>query len=235
MDVVRYLNDHSFTVLFSGGKDSTAALLWVYDYIKHDDWDILHIIVTGNTHPLSVEYVKYVAAELGVLDKLRIVQREINFFDKVREWGPPLIGISRWCLHQFKLKLIKRYARKIQVLGIRNSDSSIRMKLKPIDWSYLTKSITVHPIISWSDEEVYNYIRDHGLDLNPCYDLCGHSGNCMFCPYHDKKAIILTLQDPYWRSKILSALKEGRGPISKEIYRKWIKLSKIQTLERWYG
>jgi len=40
-DPREFLANREFTVLWSGGKDSTAALLWVLDNVPHDNWDIL--------------------------------------------------------------------------------------------------------------------------------------------------------------------------------------------------
>jgi len=57
INVKEFLNRKFFTVLFSGGKDSTAALLWVLDHINHSNWNILYVEVTGNTHPLCTRYV----------------------------------------------------------------------------------------------------------------------------------------------------------------------------------
>ncbi|RLE90745.1 MAG: hypothetical protein DRN04_14415 [Thermoprotei archaeon] len=57
-EATKLLNSTKFTVLFSGGKDSLAVLLWVLDNISHDNWNILYIEVTGNTHYLCSEYVK---------------------------------------------------------------------------------------------------------------------------------------------------------------------------------
>ena len=65
----RILNKHRFTVLWSGGKDSTAALLWVLDHVKHDNWNILYVEITGNTHRLCTEYVLKTARGLDVEDK----------------------------------------------------------------------------------------------------------------------------------------------------------------------
>jgi len=182
---------------------------------------------------MSTEYVKSIVKELGLVNKLIIGQRDdLDFFDCLGRWGVPLIGKYRWCMHQFKLKVIKRCARKIQVTGIRNSDSHIRAKIKEIDFFRVTKSISVNPIISFRREDVIAYIRKHGVEINPCYEIYGHSGNCMFCPYHSKKQIILTLQDPTWREKILQSLVKVKGKISRKIAQKWIKWSKQTTLTK---
>ena len=77
LDPREFLKDREFTVLWSGGKDSTATLLWVLDNVKHDNWDVLYIEVTGNTHPLCTQYVVDTAKQLGIYNKLKIA---IPFF-----------------------------------------------------------------------------------------------------------------------------------------------------------
>ena len=228
MDVRRFLNEREFTVAWSGGKDSTACLLWVLDNVGHDDWDILYVEVTGNTHPLCTRYVMDVVKRLGVRSKLRVVRREdLDFFDALRRWGVPVLGKYRWCFYQFKLKLFKRFGRLTQVSGMRRGDSWRRRKVKPIEWFRMVGGVVVSPILGWGREDVFRVMREHGVEPNPCYSLYGHSGNCMFCPYHDRVAIAKTLRDPEWGGKIISVLR-GLGPkgsISREVRRKWLKLS----------
>jgi len=229
-EAVEYLNRHTFTVLYSGGKDSTATLLWVLDNVMHDRWNILYVEVTGNTARECTEYVKYISKILGVEDKLIIAKREVDFFDYLKRCGSPLLSKYRWCYWQFKWRLFKRYALPINVTGMKKRDSWRRRKVKEIDTLYMDGVTAVNPIVAWSNNKVLEYIRDHGIPLNPCYEKYGHSGNCMFCPNHSKHQIILTMQDPYWRRKILNALKYGRGYISRRVYNKWMEYSRIKTL-----
>jgi len=228
LDPRELLANREFTVLWSGGKDSTATLLWVLDNVPHDNWDILYIEVTGNTHPLCTQYVVDTAKQLGIYNKLKIARREdLDFYEALKRWGAPIVGKMRWCLHQFKLKMIERYAKNIQVSGVRRGDSRVRRNIASVDYFKLTGSITVNVLADWSKKQVLNYLRTHGVEQNPCYRLYGHSGNCMFCCYHDKPSIIRTLQDPYWREKILDALSHaGKGKISAEVRDRWLKLSK---------
>ncbi len=233
-NIAEFLNERRFTVLFSGGKDSLATLLWVLNNVQHNDWNILYIEVTGNTHPLCIEYVKNTCRSLGVYNKLVIAKRnDLDFFECLRRWGVPIIGKYRWCMYQFKLKLMKAYSHLTVVTGVRRSDSHIRRKILPIGFFKITKNVSVNPIYNWNKKQVLAYIRKHGLELNPCYKIYGHSGSCMFCPYHNKRQIILTLQDPEWREKILSSLAAGKGPISREKYLKWMKYSKLKTITRY--
>jgi len=238
---VKFLNERRFTVLWSGGKDSTSALLWILDHIKHEDWNILFIEITGNTHPLNIEYVYETAKRLGVFNKLIHARREdLEFFDALRMWGIPIIGYARWCLSKFKEEIMKRYSYFTQVSGIRRSDSARRSKIGLVEYYRMTDHITVNVIYDWTKDRVLKYIKEHGIELNPCYKIYGHSGNCMFCPYHRTEYIIKTLRDPEWGPKIIESLeyvaKNVRmGKISRQIYEKWMRIARniSNTLEKW--
>jgi len=225
-DPAEFLNNRRFIATFSGGKDSLATLLWILDNIKHDNFKILYIEIPGNTHPLCTQYVRNVCKQLGVYNKLIVDGRyDLEFFECLRKWGIPVIGIYRWCLWQFKVKVFEKHLSYslIQVSGVRREDSRARAKLGLIEIHRLFNAIIVNPIINWTRRQVLNYIREHGVPLNPCYKIYGHSGNCMFCPYHDKKAIRLTMQDPEWRNKIISALRHCKAPLGKKTLRRWMK------------
>jgi len=213
IDVKEYLNSRKFSVLFSGGKDSLATLLWVLDNVQHERWNILYIEITGNTHKLCNQYVHEICDELGVSNKLIHAKRQdLDFFDALKKWGIPILGKSRWCLSQFKRKVMIRHSHLIQVLGIKATDSCRRKGRPLVELYRITNHIVVKPIYYWTKKQVIDYIRSWNLDINPCYAIYRHSGNCMFCPYHNKAQIILTLADSYWRKKILDALKAQRSP-----------------------
>jgi len=230
-----YLSVHEFTVLFSGGKDSTAALLWVANNVPHERWDVLYIEVTGNTHPLCNQYVYEVIEALGLRHRFRHAKREdLDFFEALRRWGVPIRNAWRWCLWQFKMRLIQRYARPIQVNGIRRSDSARRKKIAVIHYFRLGNCITVQPIYDWSDRQVEEYIRQHGLTINPCYGIYKHSGNCMFCPYYSIDMIRRTMADPVWGPMIAEILRElaehGHGWVTREVAKKWLRYTPSRSL-----
>ncbi|RLF21640.1 MAG: hypothetical protein DRN15_10780 [Thermoprotei archaeon] len=227
VDPVKFLSERRFTVLFSGGKDSLAALLWICDNIPHRDWNVVYVEVTGNTHPACNEYVHKVISMLGLEERFVHAKREdLDFFEGVKKWGIPLIGQMRWCLYQFKIKVWDKHSHLTQVTGIKRSDSNRRSKAHLIEYMRLGKSVVVNPILTWKTGDVLDYIREHGIPINPCYEMYRHSGNCMFCPYHSKRKIALTLQDPYWREKIIGALRCVKAPRSesmRRILRLWLK------------
>ena len=224
---VEILNRRKFTVLWSGGKDSTATLLWVLNNVNHHNWDIMYVEITGNTDPGCTEYVIKTADRLDVSEKLKIIKTE-DFFDLCRRWGIPT-QYYRWCLYSLKKKAI-RQAEEITVTGIRKNDSKKRSKIDVLSYAKLTKKWCVNPIIDWKKDDVLDYLKESGIKLNPCYDRLGHSGNCCFCPYADQKHIIKTMSDPYWGSKISALLEDSKvkekafkGKISEIVYKRWAK------------
>jgi 3'-phosphoadenosine 5'-phosphosulfate sulfotransferase (PAPS reductase)/FAD synthetase len=230
-------NVKEFTVLWSGGKDSTALLLWVLDNVKHSSWNVLYAEITGNTSPLCNEYVITVAEKLGLYDRLLFVKTR-DFYELAERWGPPLLGAYRWCLYRLK-KPAFRQGRYILVSGVRRADSKVRRRGSWINRLLITdRQVVINPIFEWSREMVLDYLKDRGVPLNPCYSRYGHSGNCMFCPYADKKHIVLTMQDEYWRSKILLMLERHReglmkGSIGRRIYEDWTAKWRVGNITPW--
>jgi len=157
MDPANFLNSkRHFTILFSGGKDSLAALLWILEHVKNNNFLVLHIVVSGNSHHLSTEYVRDICKELGVYNKLEVVRREdLDFFDCLKKWGVPLLGKYRWCLYQFKIKLILNYASTVQVTGIRRAEGHWRRKIKLVDFLKVTK-LHVLPVLQQKANNPYN-------------------------------------------------------------------------------
>jgi len=232
IDIKEYLSSRKFTILWSGGKDSTAALLWVLQNISHEDFNILFIKVAENTYYLNEHYVINIARDLGISNKLIIASANRSFFDDLKKWGIPLIGFSRWCLNHYKIKVIKKLLRegkifRINVSGVTRT-SRFRKNLKQRDYFRETDTISIMPILSWSKKQILSYIRDHGIELNPCYELFGHSGNCMFCPFHTKSQVIRTINwlrknDPEYLQALALALAKQNpsGRWRRTILRKW--------------
>ena len=236
----RALKHKRFTVLFSGGKDSTAALLWCCENVPHDDWNVLYVVMKGNTHRLCTKYVVSVCKLLGLERRLLVVESSRDFFDVMDEIGPPLIKY-RWCLSKVKMPLFDRYAHRFNVSGIKRADSSERAKRQVVEVvkESKTKRVDVKPIADWDNEKVLRYIRSHGFNLNPCYEKYGNSGNCMFCPYASSEHIIKVMSDPYWGRKIAYHLRKNRarltaGQIGMSIWKRWMKHENQSRLESFF-
>ena len=204
-------------VMFSGGKDSLVALDLAAQIFKPNEMKIVFIEVTGNTDKCNIEYVHRIYNKHFSDYDLIHVKPPYDFYEVMIKWGIPGLK-ARWCMDKYKIQPLRRFVPPFFVLGIRRTDSTRRAQIytAPIiraEWH--VKRILILPLLNWTKQDVYDYIRQQGLELSPCYKKYGHSGNCMFCPYHRKKAITLTLQDPYWREKIINALKQIRSLYNK--------------------
>lgn len=229
--LAKFLEGIRFTVLFSGGKDSLATLLWILDNVRHSNWNILYVEVNGNTSSLCTQFVKYVTRKLDVYDRLIIKKRtDIEYYNMMLRLGVPLYFKKRWCLDKFKRYIFNRYASKIQVIGIRRLESRLRRSRQLIQ-RFNNNNIAIHPIVNWSKWDVIDYIHEHGLFLNPCYNIYGHGGNCMFCPLHNIEQIKRTVRDRYWRYKILDTLSKIQFGLSRDFYYKWLTYVREQNLD----
>jgi len=233
------LDGKKFTVLWSGGKDSTASLLWVLNNVRSNSFKVFYIEITGNTDWRCNDYVLKTAESLGIEDKLifyRALYKGLDFYQLIEKWSVPLI-FYRWCLYKLKVPAFQSVPTRFVVTGTRKSDSKVREKyVREITHMKYGDKWSFNPIWDWSKEQVLDYLRDHGIKLNPCYEILGHSGNCCFCPYADKIHIVKTLSDPYWRQKILTMLEKKKeklikGSVGRQIYKKWMKYAKQSVLE----
>ena len=232
---LKILNKNKFTVLWSGGKDSTAALLWVLNNVSNKEWNVFYIELTGNTDKECTDYVIKTAESLGIAEKLRIVRTE-DFFALCKKWGIPM-PYRRWCLYNLKIRAF-RLTYAINVTGMKKSDSKRRNTLDIISYGELSKRTCVNPIVGWDSVDVFDYLKENRVRLNPCYERLGHAGNCCFCPYMNKEQITKTMSDPYWGPKITDLLKHPsvmeksmKWRIAKPIYRRWLRWEEQKFLE----
>ena len=91
----KYKNWNGKYVLFSGGKDSLVVLDLAYKYWK-DNFKVIYIEITGNTHPKCNKYVHKVVNEYGV--ELIHLKYDKDFFDMLMELSYPSVLWSgaRW-------------------------------------------------------------------------------------------------------------------------------------------
>jgi len=185
-------------VLFSGGKDSLVVLLLTLNTIGSENFSVLYTRLPGNTAPECDEYVKSICNELGV--ELVVAYRKINFWEQMKRRGFPYIKGMRWCAQRYKYDVWKKLGGKntLFISGVKRKDRIIRSKMmKEYQYVELWDSYAIAPISFWSKTQVIDFIRKHNVPLNPLYQEIGHSGNCLFCPFLDKKSFMRTMRR-YW-------------------------------------
>lgn len=85
----------------------------------------------------------------------------------------------RWCCEVIK----ERPGTGLPILtGIRWAESSRRKKRAMVESCDRVKAFLVHPIIDWKTSDVWDYIRERGLNYCKLYDEGFHRIGCVLCP-----------------------------------------------------
>jgi len=169
-------------VPWSGGKDSTAALLLALEVFPRRKIRVL-FSDTGVEFPYTVEYVEEVSKTLGVE-----VHRVYADVDKglIEEGMPMPTHDNRWCTGR-KIGSVMAGIAKLSegntviVTGDRDAESrrrSVRPPIRRVD----DKTLIVTPIKMWSGAHVQLYILSKGLRMNPLYERGFYRIGCYICP-----------------------------------------------------
>jgi 3'-phosphoadenosine 5'-phosphosulfate sulfotransferase (PAPS reductase)/FAD synthetase len=190
--------------LFSGGKDSSLALLLTRDAIKRLCEEVkcrvymLYIYVTGNTHPLNA----YAPYSVMLWHKrnygFEVITRAHNrlFQEYASKYGLQ-IGSGRWCYAEFKKRLIVEVERLlpqplVEIDGMSPRDSKARSEKIAAEFELVERSngfrfYAWHPLYSLnlSSEEKLRMLEQHEefKPITQLYREFGDSLNCVVCPY----------------------------------------------------
>lgn len=179
-DIKKLLKSHKSFVLFSGGKDSLATLVYLNNIAKKTKNDLVAIFVdTTAGLPENTEYVKRVCKYLRL--NLKIVRPEVDYFTLAKKWGIPSFR-SRWCCRELKIKPIQAYLNSIKkpkVIfdGIRAAESNVRKKYIPIWYHPSFKCLSVSAIFYWNDDQVISFINSNGIPKTLLHSI-GTSAEC---------------------------------------------------------
>jgi len=202
----KYKNWNGKYVLFSGGKDSLVVLDLAYK-CWGDNFKVIYIEITGNTHPKCNKYVRKTVDEYGL--ELIHLKYDRDFFDMLMELGYPSVlwSGSRWCLRKFKNTPLAKFSKNstinLSVAGVKQGDSIRRrmwIKKNVIDgrvintYSKLYGKVQLHPIYNWNNKDVWNYIKQNNLPLNPLYKEIDGAGNCIICPAMKEREFLAVMQ-----------------------------------------
>lgn len=178
-------------VCFSGGKDSQVTL----DLVQRAGVPFHAVYnVTTIDHPLNVNFIRqnYPIVEF--------VHPELNFWQLIEKKKILPSIWKRFCCAYLK----EYYGGVVRAMGVRREESTKRRFYKVAE--YDRKDIRFYPIIDWLEWEVWQYIEDNGLPVNPCYDF-GRRVGCMVCPFAPTKQLISIFNEfPNLKKKMLKTI-----------------------------
>ena len=190
--------DMGFHVGFSGGKDSQAVL----ELVKMAGVKYRAVYnVTTNDPADNVRFIKhhYPDVEFSI--------PETSYFRLIEKKGVPTM-FNRWCCALFKETAgvgcvvltgvrkeesrkraeypeLKRFTRKKGEDGTVDLDKMEANKFQCVNGK---DKFMVFPILEWTEKDVWTFIRERNLPINPCYKTHKRVG-CVFCPFARPKDI----------------------------------------------
>lgn len=173
-------------ICYSGGKDSTAMLLWAI----REGISPRRVVFadTGWEHEETLRYVDYIEHLLGV--SIARVRGKETFEERVRRLrGFPSSG-RRWCTDELKRQPTKRYLDELReetgddvrvLVGVRAEESRSRAAMSEHEWDTDYDCDTWRPLLNWTLEDVVAEHHRARVLLNPLYHLGAERVGCWPC------------------------------------------------------
>lgn len=170
--------------MFSGGKDSTALLIFLK--LKGVEFEAV-FCNTGWELPETLVYIKYIKEKV-LNGKLTELRSETYFSMKdlilMKDYIPTVY--QRFCTEELKVKPVYKYIKKfdeevVMYNGVRRAESIKRRFVDEVTYDKAAGCQVVRPLIEWSDIEVLDYITKNGVDINPLYKMGMRRVGCGPC------------------------------------------------------
>jgi len=184
-----------YLVSLSGGKDSTACLLWALNTFNKEDI-IPYYIDTKWEHDAVYEYLDYLEEKLEISIK-RIESEGMVALSKRKKMMPN--RVMRFCTENLKVKPAKEFYKTIDddfinIIGVRREESPARANEETFKISDGIKIL--QPLAYWTTQRVFDYHKENGIEVNPLYKKGFKRVGCYPCIYANKHELML-MEDKY--------------------------------------
>lgn len=209
---------------FSGGIDSQACARWVLNRNDPDDVILVNSDAGGNEHPITTEFMRWysenvhpvvvvqaIVADLGNIGTKPGHSRDMR--QKYKDTDPLTFDVlaeikgrfpysqAQFCTTFLKLAPAKRWqdenlqgCKIIRYCGVRRDESRKRRNAKAWDYDDYFKCDLVQPIVDWTKEMCFDYVKAHGEKFNELYTLGFNRVGCAPCINSGKDDILAWVQ-----------------------------------------
>lgn len=192
---------------FSGGIDSQACARWVLNRYPAEDVILLNSNAGGNEHPLTEAFVAEYSQKVHPVTPLTALVKDVDDRPGViaaMELDPktPLTFVllakimkrfpsrraqictqflknapaRRWAIeHEAELGEYERYS------GKRRDESESRASIPVREWSDYFDVPMNYPIMDWTKQMCFDYVKAHKEPINPLYSLGFERVGCAPC------------------------------------------------------
>ena len=141
---------------------------------------------TGRLFPETYSLIERTNMTYGI--KINVLFPDYHEVEKmVSEHGINLFYESiekrRLCCHIRKLGPLKRAfaGLKVWVCGLRHEQSVTRTDIHMVEWDENNGLLKLNPLIEWTEEQVWAYIKEQGVPYNKLHDQGFPSIGCQPC------------------------------------------------------
>lgn len=196
----------------SGGKDSTAALLWMIHEsgIPREKLDVT-FCDTDNEHDWTIDHIRMLSEKVH---PITVLNPDLGFYDLALKKRRFPSAKARFCTQHLKIIPTQRHItglfaackKVVSVSGVRANESEERSKLEEWDYSSALLTLQWRPLIRWTINDVLAIHRKYGIPLNPLYSMGAERVGCFPCIMSRKAEIRnITLNFPDRLDKIRNA------------------------------
>ena len=210
-----------YYVAFSGGKDSVVIL----DLVKKSGCKFdAHYNLTTVDPPELVKFVR-------TFPEVEIRKPTMNMWKLIKHKGFLPTRKIRYCCDVLKEEA---GADRHVVTGIRWSESHGRSKRKMVEACFKnSRKFYVRPIIDWTTEDVWEYIKTQNLKYCSLYDEGFKRVGCICCPMAGEAQMMRELKRwPTYRKAYIKACnkaiinkppnRDGLSFTGEEMFNRWI-------------
>lgn len=178
-DAIQLLKDleppEGYYLAFSGGKDSVV--------IK-ELADMAGVVYDSHYNNTTIDPPELVRFIRRSHPDVKFDNPEKAFVWRLAENGFPQRQ-RRWCCAEYKERGGEN---RVVITGIRAAESAKRAKRKHVEICYRGSGKRyINPILTWTDDDVWDFIRNRGISYCSLYDEGWKRIGCLFCPNAGRK------------------------------------------------
>lgn len=181
----KVIERHSAKAVFStslGAEDQVITHM----LMQIDKGASIFTLDTGRMFPETYELIEKTESRYGFRIKVffpdfkavehMVQSRGINLFYHS-------IENRKLCCHIRKIEPLKRALKgnELWITGLRREQSPTRLDMQYAEWDEGNRIIKVNPLLDWTEQQVWDYIREHKIPYNSLHDEGFPSIGCQPC------------------------------------------------------
>jgi phosphoadenosine phosphosulfate reductase len=185
IDLIKYILENHKNIAFSTSLGAEDQVITDMIY-KVDKKTKVFTLDTGRLHSQTYKVMDETNLKYGVKIEVFFPKYEdVQNLYKVQGVNGHFETIEKRknCCNIRKIEPLKRALKGVDIwiTGLRASQSVTREAMPLIEWDDNFKVIKINPLINWSEEDVWDYIKENRVPYNKLHDMGFPSIGCEPC------------------------------------------------------